>query len=413
MSCGGSNTSSGCCGGGSTSKDQINPSSSAEVYDSVKEYYGKRLQGSDDLKTSACTTGGSFMPKYIKQAIGEVHDEVVSRYYGCGLVVPQILKDTSVLDLGSGAGRDCYVVSKLVGENGRVVGVDMTEEQLEVARRHVEYHTQKFGHSKSNVEFCFGYIEKLGEAGLGDGIFDVIISNCVINLVPNKDAVLQEAYRVLRDGGELYFSDVYASEPVSEELRSDAVLWGECISGALHWEELIRLAGNVGFAPPRLVRAAPITMKNDQLGAKLGDLRFVSATYRLVKVPKPELDNAKPACVTYDGQAENAEESLEFDQSISFPAGKCVTVSAPVTAILRASRFSRHLAFSDVTCTASCAVQEPDLNPFILSDKSPASGGDGCCSGPSAKPAIEAAECGSQSCSTTAGCCPPMKKKCC
>jgi len=124
-------------------------------YNVVKEYYGKTLQSSQDLKTDACCTD-TQVPHYIKNALADVHDEVLARYYGW----------MRVLDLGCGAGRDCYVLSRLVGENGYVVGVDMTEEQLEVANQYVDYHTQKYGYSQPNVEFKQGYIERLDELGL-------------------------------------------------------------------------------------------------------------------------------------------------------------------------------------------------------------------------------------------------------
>ena len=93
-------------------------------------FSGKRLKTSDDLVTSACTTTAQKMPKYLQDVVATIHDEIVSKYYGCGLVVPPCLEDTKVLDLGSGSGRDCYALSKLVGKDGYVTGIDMTDEQV-------------------------------------------------------------------------------------------------------------------------------------------------------------------------------------------------------------------------------------------------------------------------------------------
>ena len=141
-------------------------------------------------------------------AFRNVHSEVKTRYYGCGLVVPDQLAGLRILDLGCGAGRDCYMLSQWVGSTGRVVGVDMTDEQLAVAKKYIEWHRQRHGYSEANVEFYKGYIERLSDLDFPDNSFDIIVSNCVINLSPDKEAVLKEAYRILKPGGELFFSDV-------------------------------------------------------------------------------------------------------------------------------------------------------------------------------------------------------------
>jgi SAM-dependent methyltransferase len=206
--------------------------SDATVKAEVAEYYGKTLATSDDLKTNACCS--AEVPGYVKEVLRTLHPEVIAKYYGCGLCVPDCLAGLSVLDLGCGAGRDCYLLSRLVGEKGRVVGVDMTAAQIEVAEKHVQWHAEKFGHAAPNTEFKRGVIEDLGAVGLADGSFDLIVSNCVVNLSTDKPAVLREAFRVLREGGEMFFSDVYASRRVPDELRADPVLFGECLSGALH-----------------------------------------------------------------------------------------------------------------------------------------------------------------------------------
>ena len=167
----------------------------------------------------------------MKPILAQVHDEVLARYYGCGLVLPEALEGLTVLDLGCGAGRDVFVLSKLVGEHGRVIGVDMTEEQLAVARRHEDYHCKAFGYPQECALLARIYRATRGTR-IGRCQYRHIVSNCVLNLAPDKASVLQEAWRVLKPGGEVYFSDVYTDRRVPEPLTRDPVLYGECLSGA-------------------------------------------------------------------------------------------------------------------------------------------------------------------------------------
>lgn len=224
-----------------------------DVAGSVSTYYGKTLKSTSDLKTNACTCS-EVPPAYIQRAMTNVHPEVLAKYYGCGLVVPECIEGMSILDLGCGAGQDVYILAQLVGPRGRVVGIDMTDEQLDVARTTMDWHTQKFGYASSNVSFIKGDIEKIAALGIPDESFDIIVSNCVINLCENKEAVLSQAFRVLKPGGEIYFSDVYSNVRVPAVLRKDKVLWGECISGALYWNDFLNLSKKCGFTDPRLVK---------------------------------------------------------------------------------------------------------------------------------------------------------------
>jgi len=219
-------------------------------HEAVSEYYGSTLQHSDDLKTNACCTIQTY-PAYIQAPLSMIHEEVASKYYGCGLTLPLELKGRRILDLGSGSGRDCYIASHLVGQEGYVVGVDMTDEQLDVANRHIGYHMEKFGYDRPNIEFKKGLIEKLDELELEDNSFDIVISNCVINLCPDKESALREIHRVLKPGGEFYFSDVYSDRRIPANLLDDPVLYGECLSGALYEGDFIRLARQQGFNDPR------------------------------------------------------------------------------------------------------------------------------------------------------------------
>jgi ubiquinone/menaquinone biosynthesis C-methylase UbiE len=201
-----------------------------DIKNSVQDYYGKQLQSSSDLKTNACCTAFDY-PQKIKNILAEIHDEVMIKYYGCGLTIPTKLNGLKMIDLGSGSGRDCYLASKLVGQDGYVIGIDMTDEQLKVARDHIDYHTDKFNFTKPNIEFKKGHIEELDQLDIKDDSQDLIISNCVINLSTDKKKVLKDCYSKLKQGGEMYFSDVYVSKRIPDALAKDEIVWGECLGG--------------------------------------------------------------------------------------------------------------------------------------------------------------------------------------
>ncbi|KAM9617505.1 arsenite methyltransferase isoform 1-T1 [Trichechus inunguis] len=347
----------------------------AEIWKDMQTYYGQVLKKSADLQTNACVTAARSAPKHIREALQNVHEEVALRYYGCGLVIPECLENCWILDLGSGSGRDCYALSQLVGEKGHVTGIDMTESQVEVAKNYIEYHMEKYGFQASNVTFIHGYIEKLGEAGIKNESYDIVISNCVINLVPDKQQVLQEVYRVLKYGGELYFSDVYANLELPEEIRKHKVLWGECLGGALYWKDLAILAQKIGFCPPRLVTANLITIQNKELERVVGDCRFVSATFRLFKLPKT--GPAKRCQVIYNGGITGHEKELIFDANFTFKEGDLVEVDEETAAILKNSRFAQDFLINPVgerlPSTGNCSALESKAiitDPFKLAEES-------------------------------------------
>lgn len=318
----------------------------SSIQDEVKNYYGEVLKSSDDLQTDACCTD-TAMPDYLKTVLAQLHDEVLSRYYGCGLVAPEQLRGMRILDLGSGSGRDCYALAALVGEEGFVVGVDMTDEQLAVANRHIDFHREQFGYARPNVEFRKGYIEKLDELGYADDSFDIIVSNCVINLSPDKEAVLKQAYRLLKPGGEIYFSDVYADRRVPASLAADPVLYGECLGGALYWNDFLNIAKRIGFIDPRLVDSRRLGIDNPAIREKLADMRFYSATYRLFK-----LDSLEPSSedygqsVTYLGTVDHHPEWFNLDVDNRLEKGRATPVCGNTYRLLKESRFREHFQFS-------------------------------------------------------------------
>ena len=279
-------------------------------------------------------------------ALAEIHEEVRTRYYGCGLVLPEALEGCRILDLGCGSGRDCYLLSKLVGPDGEIVGVDMTEAQLAVAQRHREYHRAQFGYPEHNVRFHLGLIEKLDELPLEPESFDIVVSNCVINLSEDKAAVLAGAYRALKTGGELYFADVYADRRVPPEVTDDPVLYGECLGGALYWNDFIELAKRAGFLDPRLVADRPIEITDPKIEAAAQGVRFFSATYRLFKLPALEAacENYDQA-VTYDGSIPYHPERFALDKHHVLETGQVFPVCGNTFDMLHDSRFRTHFEF--------------------------------------------------------------------
>ena len=350
----------------------------------VQDYYGQTLQQSSDLQTNACCTGAE-PPQFLKTILARIHDQVMAKYYGCGLILPEALEGRTILDLGSGAGRDVYVLSQMVGEQGKVIGVDMTPEQLEVAREHADYHRQQFGFANSNVEFIEGTLENLAELGIEPNSVDVIVSNCVINLCTDKAAVLRAAYDLLKPGGEIYFSDVYADRRMPQVLRQDPVLWGECLSGAFYWNDFLTVAKGCGFLDPRLVESSPITVENEALQKKLGTIRCYSATYRLFKLPELE-----PACedygqaVIYKGGIPHSENVFLLDGHHAIEKGKIFPVCGNTWQMLKDTRFSGFFEFVGTNLDDNAVHYGiyPDCGsdlPFNEETNRSSDSGGGCC----------------------------------
>lgn len=313
------------------------------IQDNVKEYYGRTLQFSGDLKTDACCTIEET-PGWLAPVLAKIHPDVSARYYGCGLLAPLALDGARILDLGSGSGRDAYALAQLAGPKGSVVGVDMTPEQLAIARGALDWHAERFGFA--NVEFIEGDIEKLDELDLPPQSFDVIVSNCVINLVADKEAVFRAAWKLLKPGGEFYFADVYADRRLPAALRNDPAAHGECLAGALYWNDFLNMAKRAGFADPRLVTDRPLTINSEALRAKLAPAAFHSATYRLFRV-----DGLEPACedygqaVIYKGGLAQSDAVFMLDAHHQIERGRVFPVCGNTFRMLRESRFAQYFEF--------------------------------------------------------------------
>jgi SAM-dependent methyltransferase len=312
----------------------------------VKEYYGKTLTGSKDLKTSACCNLES-LPQQHREILPLIEGEILEKFYGCGSPIPPAIEGCRILDLGCGTGRDVYLASRLAGPEGFVIGVDMTAEQLEVARRHRIPQTKKFGYDTPNVDFRQGYIEDLAACGIPDNSIDLVISNCVINLSPDKEQVFTEIFRVLKPGGELYFSDVFSGRRIPEELRNDPLLYGECLSGALYLEDFRRLLTRIGCPDYRVISRKSITLDNPAVEAKAGMIDFYSITVRAFKLPGIEdICEDYGQTAVYLGTITGMPHRFPLDDHHTFITGKPMLVCGNSAAMVGETRFGRHFKVS-------------------------------------------------------------------
>lgn len=311
--------------------------------DSVKEYYGKVLKSSQDLKTSACCTAEA-MPVHLREILRDIHDEVKDKFYGCGSPIPHALEGKTVLDLGSGTGRDCFILSKLVGPKGQVIGVDMTDEQIAVAQKHVDYHTKKFGYSTPNVKFIKGYIEDLESAGIKSSSIDLVTSNCVINLSPSKERVFSEIFRVLKPGGEIYFSDVFASRRIPKELAQDDVFVGECLGGALYTEDFRRMMTKLGSLDYRLMSRSKIALLNADIERAAGKIDFYSMTVRAFKLDLEDRCEDYGQIAIYKGGIPNCPNLFVLDDHHVFEKGKPMAVCGNTALMLQGTRYGEYFS---------------------------------------------------------------------
>ncbi len=214
-----------------------NMPSSREIKQTVKGYYGQLAQQG----RSCCGDAGHLeLIGYSQEELAKLSDDVLSVGAGCGSPVAfaDLREGETVLDLGSGGGIDVFLAAQKVGPRGRAIGVDMTEAMVERARASA----QKMGFT--NVKFLLGEIEALP---LADASVDVVISNCVVNLVPDKARAFSEAFRVLKPGGRLIVSDIVTRGKIVNFLKGDLTAWAGCLAGAVEDREYLRIISEAGF----------------------------------------------------------------------------------------------------------------------------------------------------------------------
>ncbi len=231
------------------------------VHENVREHYAAQATASSCCGSeSCCDSSGSKL--YPVDMLTELPSDVASFSLGCGdpITLAALEPGQTVLDLGSGGGLDCFLASKRVGDSGHVIGVDMTPEMLERARAAAK----RLG--ATNVEFRQGFLEALP---VDSATVDVAISNCVINLAPDKSKVLNEVFRVLKSGGKMAVSDIVTDGPLPEHIKSSLSAWAGCVAGALDVREYEAALKAAGFVR---VEVSPTYFDDATLDEALRDL---------------------------------------------------------------------------------------------------------------------------------------------
>ncbi len=242
-----------------------------EVKKIVKDRYSKVAQKKSCCGGSTCDSSTS--DAYIARSLGYSDDDInvvpdANLGLGCGnpTALGDLRKGDIVLDLGSGAGFDSFLAAKKVGNTGKVIGVDMTKEMIRKARENAKKYDFR------NVEFRLGDIEELP---VENNTVDVIISNCVINLAPNKEKVFGEAYRVLKKGGRMYVSDIVLLEELTQDQRNNPDLVAGCVGGAILKEEYLKIIRKTGFILKNIVENKEIS-KTQYQGIPLESLNVTA-----------------------------------------------------------------------------------------------------------------------------------------
>ncbi len=238
------------------------------IHDVVREHYAERIKSNASCcgPSDCCSTDNALYPADLLATL-PAGESTIS--YGCGdpITLASLEPGQTVLDLGSGAGLDCFFAARKVGETGKVIGVDMTPEMLERARSSAKRM------NLTNVDFRQGFIEELP---VESGTVDVIISNCVINLSPDKSRVFNETFRVLKPGGKLAVSDIVTDGELPDAVKKSLSAWAGCVAGAVEAKEYIAMMEAAGFTG---ISVKPVFFDKQTVDDALGDMTLDVTNY--------------------------------------------------------------------------------------------------------------------------------------
>jgi len=306
----------------------------------VQDFYGK---AAETPQAELCCP-----VRYDLEDTAHIPPEVLERFYGCGgpMSVAGVREGETVVDLGSGAGIDVFIAAKKVGRAGRAIGVDMTDPMLGVAGQSRTLVAESLGYDV--VEFRKGYLE---EVPVDDDLADLVTSNCVINLSPDKRRVFGEVWRVLKDHGRIVVSDIVADRPVPPDLKVNVHLWGECISGALSEDEFVAELERAGFYG--------VSTLKKQFWKEVEGYQFYSVTVRGYKFRK------RAGCVYRGHRAVylGPYVSVTDEEGHLFPRGQAVEVCTDTLAKLSNAPYQGSFAIIEPGAAASEVLGGPACAP--------------------------------------------------
>ena len=299
------------------------------ITQAVNERYAKAVMTGEEM---CCPTGYNHedLQTFIPQAVLKVS-------YGCGTPIglSTVQSGETVLDIGSGGGIDCFEASRRVGPTGRVIGIDMTDEMLALARTHAPTVAANLGYTESNVEFHKGQADAMPVEDEG---VDLIVSNCVINLAPDKSRVFREMFRVLKAGGRFTISDIIADQPIPNYLLHDKEKWGDCLSGALQWGAYWTGLRTAGFLGLHQVHVLPWRI--------IDGIHFLSITLTGYKLPSHPL--ASPLrFATLHGPFRRVVDEL----GSTYIRGNPVPIESPINHLLTSAPYNDHFILSESPVT--------------------------------------------------------------
>jgi SAM-dependent methyltransferase len=275
-----------------------------------------------------CPTG------YNQEDLGQFIPEAVLKVsYGCGTPVglSTVKPGEVVLDIGSGGGIDCFEASRKVGSSGKVIGIDMTDEMLSLARTHAPTVAKNLGYPASNVDFRKGFADAMP---VEDNQVDLIISNCVINLAPDKKKVFREMFRVLQPGGRFTISDIVADQPIPQYMIHDSAKWGDCLSGALTIQDYWGGLREAGFRGLHQVTVIPWRV--------IDGIHFVSVTLTGYKTAVAS-SSPSPAFATLTGPFSQAQDEL----GTTFHRGAPQEIDEQTVNLLSLPSYKEHFVIAD------------------------------------------------------------------